>query len=98
MYAQNISEFTIENFMKPPIQIVLVEDNPNDVEILRYELTKGGLSFVLTVVDNEKNFRSALSQSNPDIVISDYSLPMFSGHLALEITKTQCSEEAVITY
>jgi len=73
--------------MKSPIQIVLVEDNPNDVEILRYELTKGGLSFVLTVVDNEKNFRSALSQIYPDIIISDYSLPMFSGHLALEITK-----------
>ncbi len=78
--------------MKPLIQIILVEDNPNDVEILRYELTKGGLSFALTVVDNEKNFRSALSNTHPDIVISDYSLPMFSGHLALEITQSQCPD------
>lgn len=74
--------------MKKPIQIILVEDNPNDVEILRYELKKGGLQFGLIVVDSEIKFREELNQQIPDIVISDYSLPMFSGHLALEITKS----------
>lgn len=74
--------------MKSPIQIILIEDDPNDVEILRYELKKGGLSFNLFIVDNETKFRDALVQVHPDIVISDYSLPMFSGQLALEITKS----------
>ncbi len=78
--------------MNLPIQIILIEDNPNDVEILRYELKKGGLSFNLTIVDSEKKFHDALDRQNPDIVISDYSLPMFSGQLALEITKSRCPD------
>lgn len=64
--------------------ILLVEDSPDDAEIIRYTLDKAEMQYTLTVVDTERLFLEALRNTPPDIVLSDYHLPQFSGRHALE--------------
>ncbi len=69
------------------IRILLAEDLPTDVELAKRELRKGGIDFTCKVVDTEAEFRKELDEFNPDIVISDYSMPTFDGMTALKITR-----------
>ncbi|HMJ67679.1 MAG TPA: PAS domain S-box protein [Cyclobacteriaceae bacterium] len=64
--------------MSDVIQIIHLEDIRSDAEIIRRELTKGGLSFNLKWVTSKDSFVSALSEFRPDIVLSDHSLPGFT--------------------
>jgi signal transduction histidine kinase len=60
-------------------KILIVEHDANDLELLLYELKKGGLDFVSQVVETKETFIGALANFNPDIILSDYSLPGFDG-------------------
>jgi signal transduction histidine kinase len=73
----------------PPLgrlRIVLVEDCPADTELLQLQLEEGGLDFVLVRVEDADGLRAALGQG-ADIVLSDVSLPRFSGYEALELVR-----------
>ena len=67
------------------LKILLLEDNPSDVELLRYELKKAQLNFELEVVDTEEEFRTALDNQIPDLILSDHSMPQFNSTEALKI-------------
>ncbi len=69
------------------LRILLVEDDVNDAELLLDALRSDGLTIDSTLVDTEDAFRKAVDQFEPDIVISDLSMPMFSGYRALEILR-----------
>ncbi|HDR50711.1 MAG TPA: hybrid sensor histidine kinase/response regulator [Mariniphaga anaerophila] len=69
------------------IRILFAEDLPADAEMARREIKKGGIDFIYKVVDTEAEFRKELDEFNPDIVISDYSMPTFNGMRALKITR-----------
>ena len=60
---------------------------PFDVEMVDRELTKGGIEFEKKVVDNKNDFEDALDSFNPDIILSDHSLPAFNSQKALAIVK-----------
>jgi PAS domain S-box-containing protein len=68
--------------MKNDLEIILVEDNPNDVLLLSAELKKH-YKVVTHKVDCKSDYISVLQNSSPDIILSDYSLPQFDGMLAL---------------
>ncbi len=59
-----------------PIQLLLVEDNPADVRLLR-ELLKeiSGSSFVLTVAPRMSEAQARLAAESFDVVVTDLSLP-----------------------
>jgi hypothetical protein len=61
------------------LRVLLVEDDANDAELLLERLREDGLVLEARQVDTEDDFREALAQFEPDIVISDLSMPMFSG-------------------
>lgn len=65
--------------MEPALKILIIEDNPNDVLLLEYELRRSGLNFCSQVVKNRKAFEEALLNFKADIILSDYSLPTFNG-------------------
>src|SRR6185436_11692362 len=67
------------------IRILIVEDNPRDVELMEYELKRGRIDFVSEVVQNEAGYKNALENFIPDIILSDYSLPLFDGRTAFKI-------------
>ena len=69
------------------VKILFAEDLPADAELARREIKKGGIDFIYKVVDTEPEFRKKLNEFNPDIVVSDYSMPTFDGMLALTITR-----------
>lgn len=71
------------------LRILLVEDNPDDAELVLRTLRKGGYSLDSLRVDNESDLKDALDNSTWDVVLSDYSMPGFSGLAALNILKEQ---------
>jgi PAS domain S-box-containing protein len=71
-----------------PIRILFAEDLPADAEMARREIKKGGIEFIYKVVDTEPGFRKELKEFDPDIVVSDYSMPSFDGMTALKITRS----------
>ena len=58
------------------LNILILEDNSSDADLLCRELEKSGLSFVANVVQTKTEFVDALMNFNPDLILSDYSLPL----------------------
>lgn len=69
------------------LKILLVEDSPEDAELLSDQLLDAGIDAAFERVDSERSLRSALDAFQPDIVLSDLSMPGFSGHQALRLVR-----------
>ncbi|QQS06296.1 MAG: response regulator [Fibrobacterota bacterium] len=67
------------------VRILMVEDNEDDAFLVQRHLRHEGLDFQLVRVDSSDAFRKQLQEGAWDIILSDYSLPGFSGIRALEI-------------
>ncbi len=60
-----------------------MEDSDTDAALIIRQLQRGGLEPVFERVETEVAFRAALDEKTWDVVISDHSLPRFSGLAAL---------------
>ena len=80
------------NAPSAPVRILVVEDSELDAELLLCELERDGLDVVSERVDNEPAFVAALARFAPDVVISDLSMPSFSGYRALEIAREKAPD------
>ena len=69
---------------RPALQALLVEDNPDDAELITYELRRAGFELTWDRVDTEAAYLEHLEKS-PTIVLADNSLSQFSGPRALEL-------------
>jgi PAS domain S-box-containing protein len=69
--------------MKDTLKIIFIEDVETDAELIWRELDKNKIIFKKLLVDNRKDYLEGLKSFNPDLIISDYSLPMFDGMKAL---------------
>jgi starch phosphorylase len=67
-----------------PLHALLVEDSPDDAELMAHELRQAGFELTWDRVDNEGAYLAYLEKS-PEIILADYSLPQFSGLRALEL-------------
>lgn len=65
--------------------ILLVEDDPDDAELIRLALGDAEFSASFTRVETASEMQAALDHSTVDAIISDYSIPGFGGRQALEI-------------
>lgn len=77
--------------MATPIKLLVVEDVPDDAEFLARELRQGGFDLRWERVDTEAAFLRRLA-ARPDLIISDYSMPQFSGLRALELLTQEGSD------
>jgi len=66
------------------LRILILEDNPNDVQLIRYSLR--GLEYTSLLVATEKAFLDALEE-RWDIILADYNLPQYNALLALNEPK-----------
>jgi diguanylate cyclase (GGDEF)-like protein/PAS domain S-box-containing protein len=73
--------------MRGDIKILLVEDRPEDAELLVREMRRSGLAIVSLRVESEAAYEDALDNFAPDLILSDYTLPGFDGPLALRIAR-----------
>jgi signal transduction histidine kinase len=82
--------------MKAKLQLVAVEDSETDAQIAARHLAKAGLDCVIHRVQTEREFASALHEIQPDLILSDFSLPEFDGLRALEIAVARAPETPFI--
>jgi len=72
------------------LHFVLLEDDPNDAELIQLELARNGFNVAWRHVASEQDFRTALANEPTDLVLADYTLPGFDGLTALKITQKSC--------
>jgi len=73
--------------MKKFLRILLVEDSRDDADLLLLCLRRGGYEPELRRVETRAEMKDALESAMWDVVVSDFSMPSFSGIGALELMK-----------
>jgi signal transduction histidine kinase len=73
--------------MARPINVLMVEDSADDARLLEIELERQGFRPEVTRVDSGPALRAALATGEWDVVISDHTMPGFSGDQALSLVK-----------
>jgi two-component system cell cycle sensor histidine kinase/response regulator CckA len=71
------------------LRVLLVDDSSDDAEIVTRELRRGGRDVVVERVCEAETMRAALARQAWDLVISDWTMPTFSGGAALELLKAE---------
>lgn len=77
--------------MAAPIKLLIAEDSATDAELVLRALNRAGYSPEWQRVDTEEDFLGAL-HAGLDLVLSDYSMPQFTGLRALELVKSRHPE------
>jgi signal transduction histidine kinase len=73
---------------KQALRVLMVEDSPPDAELLAHELSKGAYDLTWERVETADAMKAALERAPWDIIVSDYSLPAFSGPAALQMMQS----------
>lgn len=71
--------------MNTNTRILILEDVPADAELIERELRVASIAFVSERVSTKESFSKALTDFAPHIVLSDYTLPQFTGLEALRL-------------
>jgi signal transduction histidine kinase len=71
--------------MKPPLRVLIVDDSERDAELIVSEVTRGGYDVTSERVQTAETMNEALEHATWDLVLSDYSMPAFSGPAALAV-------------
>jgi response regulator RpfG family c-di-GMP phosphodiesterase len=72
--------------MSTPLRLLIVEDSPDDAELLMRELRGSGYELDATRVDDEEHFLAALCNL-PQIILMDFRLPDFNALRGLAILR-----------
>ena len=71
--------------MSVPLRLLLVEDSEEDASLLIREILRNGFDLISERVETPEAMLAALEGAPPDLVISDYVMPRFSGLAALKL-------------
>src|SRR5713226_8684496 len=69
------------------LRILMLENCPNDAELILTELREAGLAFEHILTENQQQFIRAISSEEFDAILSDYRLPSWTGLDALKIVR-----------
>lgn len=87
-----IKSFTERNEI---LRILIVEDVPVDAELMVLQLKEDGFNFNWQRVQNEQDFLQALD-TRPDLILTDWCLPQFSGLRVLELLHNRDNDIPVV--
>ena len=73
------------------MHILILEDDPIDLELIKSTLHNGGVEGSITSVSNRQAFLDQLNTLIPDVILADYVLPAFGGDVALALKKRSLS-------
>jgi PAS domain S-box-containing protein len=73
--------------MSQQFKVLMVEDNASDAELVVRELKRTGMQCESRRVETAVEYRRALEQFQPQVILSDFSMPKFDGLEALAIAK-----------
>ena len=70
--------------MATPLHVLMLEDSNADVELMLISLRQAGFDPIVMRGETEREFREHLP-ANPEVILSDFSMPEFDALTALEI-------------
>src|SRR5258708_37528165 len=82
--------------MAVPLGVLLVEDSEDDAVMVLRELKRAGYDVDFKRVDTSDALRASLELRPWDLVISDFSMPHFSGTDALRLVRSAGSDAPFI--
>ncbi len=82
--------------MPEPLKIIFLEDRVEDVKLIQHELKTTDIKFEGVHAANKKEFVHALEHSEPDLILSDFFMPHFTGLDALDIVHEQYPKLPII--
>lgn len=71
------------------LRALIIEDNPDDEELVLDELRRGGYDVVHQCVESAEAMRAALASAPWEVVLSDFALPAFSAPAALDLLRAE---------
>jgi two-component system sensor kinase len=71
----------------PELRILILDDSTPDAELIQHALRKMNMPFTARVCASEPDFRQALAEFEPVVILSDHMLPGFSGEEALALAR-----------
>ena len=69
------------------MRVLYLEDEPKDAELVRASLEAEGFVCDLTRVDTQADFLKSLQQGGFELILADYTLPLFDGMSALKLAQ-----------
>lgn len=70
-------------------RVLILEDQATDAELAEYHLRQAGLGIDCLHVEDRQSFEHSLDTFRPDVILSDFGLPGFSGLEALELAQSR---------
>jgi two-component system cell cycle sensor histidine kinase/response regulator CckA len=75
--------------MTVPLRLLIVEDSEDDAELIVRELERGGYGVEFKRVDTPQDLACACDLEKWDLIVSDFSMPRFSGTDALKLVRAR---------
>jgi hypothetical protein len=69
------------------LRILLAEDNEHDAILIERQLRQGDVAGTVRRVASEAAFRAALTEYEPDVILTDHSMPSFTARDSLRIAR-----------
>ena len=82
-----MSPENVEETVRRPLNVLVVEDSAVDARLLVEALKDGGFEVTYEVVDTPAAMQAALQHEKWDVITSDHAMPRFSGPAALTMTR-----------
>jgi methyl-accepting chemotaxis protein len=73
--------------MTQTISALIVEDSPDDAQLVVLELQKGGLEVTYERVETAEGMKAALARKPWDVILCDYTIPNFGAIKALSLVR-----------
>jgi PAS domain S-box-containing protein/putative nucleotidyltransferase with HDIG domain len=78
------------------LKVLILEDLPTDAELCAREIKKTMGTCEFKRVETREEFKSALKEFIPDLIVSDFKLPTFDGLSALKLAKEMAPDTPFI--
>src|ERR1700722_18424921 len=82
--------------MSRPLRVLLIEDEPNDAELLVRKLRSGGFAPSPERADRLDDVRQALCREEWDVILCDHSMPGFRSADVLKLLKERAQATPLI--
>ena len=76
----------------PPLRVLYLEDDEQDRQLAAAAMAAAGLNCSFVYAKTEAEFHAAIEQERFDLILSDFSLPSYSGMAALTTAKRRHPE------
>jgi len=76
--------------MKSILNILHLEDDPNDAELVQSLLETEGIACKIVCVETRTDFIAAVDKGGFDMILADHTIPSFDGTSALLIAREKC--------